>query len=162
MAKYVYIHCDECGRNRSNYAKGLCLQCYWRRYREAHGKQLAENSRRWYRANSEKAKEWASRWRKSNLKRDCERVQRRRARKKGATIKPVDEAAIYERDGHMCMYCGTTRRKLTIDHVVPLASGGSHREDNLVVACGSCNSSKHTSPLKDWLRTRPYSLAWLF
>lgn len=50
-------------------------------------------------------------------------------------------SAIYERDGHKCQYCGSTR-KLTIDHIVPKSKGGSDDWDNLVVACSSCNIKK--------------------
>jgi len=86
---------------------------------------------------------------------------RRRARKNGATIGPVDEAAIYERDGYMCIYCGETHRKLTIDHIEALSNGGPHLEDNLLVACGRCNSSKGTKPFEEWLQTQPKALAWV-
>jgi 5-methylcytosine-specific restriction endonuclease McrA len=30
----------------------------------------------------------------------------------------------------------------TIDHVVAQANGGTHKADNLTIACGACNSSK--------------------
>lgn len=50
-------------------------------------------------------------------------------------------SAIYERDGHKCQYCGSTR-KLTIDHIVPKSKGGTDDWDNLVVACSSCNIKK--------------------
>ena len=51
---------------------------------------------------------------------------------------------IYDRDGGICGYCG---HKLaldgyTVDHVHPLALGGSDEESNLTVACRPCNSSK--------------------
>lgn len=29
-----------------------------------------------------------------------------------------------------------------VDHVYPLSKGGSHREDNLVIACPDCNRRK--------------------
>jgi 5-methylcytosine-specific restriction endonuclease McrA len=31
-----------------------------------------------------------------------------------------------------------------VDHVVPLARGGTHTRDNLATACPSCNISKGT------------------
>ncbi|HEX6293360.1 MAG TPA: HNH endonuclease [Herpetosiphonaceae bacterium] len=47
---------------------------------------------------------------------------------------------------HRCYYCHkpfTSRRKKTIDHVIPIVKGGEHVLSNLVVACQSCNSIKH-------------------
>ena len=52
------------------------------------------------------------------------------------------------------MYCG---KQLTlgtfdacIDHVVPIAKGGNNEDNNLVVACRKCNSSKGTKLLSEW------------
>ena len=33
---------------------------------------------------------------------------------------------------------------LEIDHIVPLAKGGSSQEENLCLACGNCNQAKGT------------------
>lgn len=54
---------------------------------------------------------------------------------------------IFKRDGHTCRYCGATAPdvKLTIDHVTPEALGGTDTPDNLVTACGPCNSGKTSS-----------------
>jgi 5-methylcytosine-specific restriction endonuclease McrA len=40
-----------------------------------------------------------------------------------------------------CLVCGT-ENDLTLDHVVPLISGGTHGIDNMQVLCRSHNSSK--------------------
>lgn len=56
---------------------------------------------------------------------------------------------ILERDGAICCYCGSTD-DLTIDHVTPLARGGSNDLANLVVACRICNSSKGARLLEEW------------
>ena len=63
-----------------------------------------------------------------------------------ADLTPV----ILERDGALCRYCGSVD-DLTIDHVTPLARGGSNDLANLVVACRSCNSSKGARALEEWL-----------
>jgi 5-methylcytosine-specific restriction endonuclease McrA len=54
---------------------------------------------------------------------------------------------IYKRDGHKCQYCGSTR-SLTIDHITPKSRGGKDTWDNLVVACGPCNTRKADRPLE--------------
>ncbi len=50
-------------------------------------------------------------------------------------------SAIYQRDGHKCQYCGSTR-KLTIDHIIPKSKGGADDWDNLVFACSTCHYKK--------------------
>lgn len=54
---------------------------------------------------------------------------------------------ILRRDQHTCRYCGDSAPdvKLTVDHVLPVALGGSDDPTNLVAACGPCNSGKSSS-----------------
>lgn len=54
---------------------------------------------------------------------------------------------ILRRDNHTCQYCGRTAPevKLTVDHVVPKALGGSDDPSNLLTACSECNGGKSSS-----------------
>lgn len=54
---------------------------------------------------------------------------------------------VLRRDGHACRYCGRTAPEvqLTVDHVVPVALGGSDDPTNLVAACSDCNGGKSAS-----------------
>lgn len=69
---------------------------------------------------------------------------RRRALKLGSRIARISRRRVIERDGSTCYLClrTLTSRQVHLDHVVPLARGGSHTEDNLRVACGPCNRRK--------------------
>lgn len=51
---------------------------------------------------------------------------------------------ILRRDSHACQYCGQMAPDvvLHIDHVIPVALGGSDKPDNLVTACKDCNAGK--------------------
>ncbi len=51
---------------------------------------------------------------------------------------------ILRRDNHACRYCGAAAPgvKLTVDHVIPQALGGSSEPSNLVTACPDCNNGK--------------------
>ena len=53
---------------------------------------------------------------------------------------PVVREAVFERDGGVCQYCSATAD--CIDHLVPVAAGGTTRIENLVSACRTCNSIK--------------------
>lgn len=76
-----------------------------------------------------------------------ERERRYRARKNGAPIHDLTAAQwadIKAAYGHRCVYCGRKMQALTQDHITPLIKGGSHTRSNVVPACRSCNSKKHT------------------
>lgn len=51
---------------------------------------------------------------------------------------------VYARHGDICKECGTDEN-LTIDHIIPLARGGTNKLENLQVLCKSCNSRKGAS-----------------
>ena len=46
------------------------------------------------------------------------------------------------RDNFTCRYCRSTEGELTVDHVTPVALGGSDKPDNLVACCKDCNAGK--------------------
>ena len=57
---------------------------------------------------------------------------------------------IFNRDGLCCMYCGHSAPDgalLVLDHITPVASGGTDTAGNLATSCRSCNLSKHAAPL---------------
>lgn len=51
---------------------------------------------------------------------------------------------VLKRDGFKCQYCGATadQNALHIDHITPVARGGSNEMHNLVTACSNCNLGK--------------------
>lgn len=54
-------------------------------------------------------------------------------------------------EGH-CAYCGMrlSYKQFTIDHVIPLSSGGSNHQDNLLPACVYCNRLKASMTLPEF------------
>jgi len=65
-----------------------------------------------------------------------------RARFGRPTLSRARKDAILTRDGAKCRYCKTTVGPFHIDHIKPLARGGSNRDENLCVACATCNFKK--------------------
>lgn len=49
-----------------------------------------------------------------------------------------------KRDRFRCTYCGQagTDVELQVDHIIPVARGGSHHISNLTTACRECNQKK--------------------
>ena len=62
---------------------------------------------------------------------------------------PCSRRGVLARDRETCQYCGTTRRDLTIDHVMPRSRGGKDKWDNVVVACLRCNVTKGSRTPKE-------------
>ena len=51
---------------------------------------------------------------------------------------------VFNRDNYQCKSCGKTQQEteLTVDHIIPLARGGSNDISNLQTLCRSCNQEK--------------------
>jgi 5-methylcytosine-specific restriction enzyme A len=51
---------------------------------------------------------------------------------------------VFERNNYQCQSCGQTfgETKLSIDHIIPLAQGGSNDISNLQTLCLTCNQKK--------------------
>ena len=52
---------------------------------------------------------------------------------------------VYRRDGYRCKMCGASKNdgaELTIDHIKPLADGGTNDINNLQTLCKECNENK--------------------
>jgi len=59
--------------------------------------------------------------------------------------------SVHNRSKGACHYCGRTKGLLTVDHVVPLARGGSWHISNLVGACSKCNSLKGNMSAEEFI-----------
>jgi len=72
-------------------------------------------------------------------------------RKRGAFVADVSRTAVFERDGWECQLCHRAvdpslrypnADAASLDHIVPLARGGTHEPANVQLAHSRCNSSK--------------------
>lgn len=90
-------------------------------------------------------------------KQAIQNAARRRARRANApVVEKINVSEIVARDSSTCYLCGRILEinEVTLDHVVPLARGGSHINENLRVACRSCNGRKKDKLLSelDWVK----------
>lgn len=53
---------------------------------------------------------------------------------------------VFKRDGYRCRECGATNKqtRLHIDHIIPVAKGGTNDLSNLQTLCEECNVAKAT------------------
>lgn len=58
---------------------------------------------------------------------------------------------VFKRDSFTCQYCGKSAPDvvLSVDHIDPVAKGGSNDILNLITSCASCNQGKSDIPLDD-------------
>jgi len=107
----------------------------------------AKKSREWYHANKKRAAARQQQYRQVNYETLIKpAIHKRRALKRAAEgyFSASDWTAIQNRQGHRCAHCGK-RRKLTVDHILPLNRGGSNWPCNIQGLCLSCNCSKQDS-----------------
>lgn len=98
---------------------------------------------------------------KAHARRLYGRKHRHRARRHGAAYEPIDPIKVFERDRWRCQICQVrTPRSLRgtneptapeLDHIMPMALGGSHTLTNVQCACRRCNGEKGARPLGQML-----------
>lgn len=131
-----------------------------REHYEANRQAIIDRSALWNRTNLERRRQIANahrrRARRANPEREALRDQQNRLRR-DARLAGCDRRLVTERDLRRladrqrgcCTYCGE-RRKLTVEHVIPLSRGGRHAIGNIRLACGACNASKRDRLVTEW------------
>lgn len=104
-----------------------------------------------YAKNAARLKAAVSAYRKANpdKKRHLENCRRARKAGNGGTHTLEERQAKFSTCGNVCYYCGRAGR-LTVDHMIPLKRGGTNDIANIVPACRSCNSRKHTRTAEEY------------
>lgn len=83
------------------------------------------------------------------------RQRRGRILKAGGTHTKEDVEAINKRQKYKCAECGvSTRYTYDVDHIMPLALGGSTAASNLQILCPTCNRSKSAMHPVDFAKRR--------
>jgi 5-methylcytosine-specific restriction endonuclease McrA len=105
----------------------------------------AGRAARWRNRNIERARANARKWH-SDPENGRAHDQKRRALKRNApgTHTAADLIAILKAQNHRCAYCRSDLRKAKrhVDHIQPLARGGSNDRANLQYLCAPCNLAK--------------------
>ena len=118
------------------------IRIYDKAYREANREKECAWQKAYREANREKIRIYDKAWREANPEKRCATRARRNARKNGAAGQATAEQRAARQDyyGGRCYICGAPAEAM--DHVIPLARGGSNWPANLRPICRSCNSMK--------------------
>lgn len=133
--------------------------------READRKRYAENpaparsnAQQYQRANAEKVRLYRAQWGKDNPDKVLEISRNRRARKKGAegshTAEDIHRIWVLQRG--LCAACRKRMKEYHVDHIVPLAKGGSNYWTNLQLLHPQCNHRKKDKDPIDFMQTQGF------
>lgn len=98
----------------------------------------------------EKNPEYHSSYKKKNREKENEYYHRRRTRQLlqgDFTILEKETRRLYSSG---CIACDS-HEDISIDHIIPISRGGRHSVGNLQPMCISCNSSKGTQLMVEWI-----------
>jgi 5-methylcytosine-specific restriction endonuclease McrA len=147
-ANYVKNHRKETtDRERERRHKNI------ERYREVDQKRNQSEARKawkreyrrlYYAKNKDKLQAYNREWMKAHKEEMGRHHANRRSRKKQlpCTLTQLEWQEILVENGYRCFYCGATDIPLNQEHKIPVSRGGGYTRENIVPACGSCNSQK--------------------
>ena len=123
---------------------------YQKAHRTAHPEQVSASKKAYRAEHLEQEKARKKAYHAAHLEQAKTQKNRRRARKSGAAVNDFTHAqwmTLQAAFDHRCAYCGKRAKgKLTQDHITPVTQHGPYTLHNIVPACKSCNSKKHTGP----------------
>lgn len=133
-----------------------CVNAATVRHSRLNPEMARKRKSKWRLAHPDKVRESQRRRRLANPEVSRVVVRRRRARMAGGgnhTVEDIQE--LLARQGYECKVCGIDiSRKYHVDHVVPIARGGSNWPSNLQILCPPCNHSKSAACMEEWLPRR--------
>lgn len=134
--------CAEC--DERYFAKGLCVNHYYVKKR---------------RENPQPSRQAVKRWKKSNKAAARVHNLTYKARKKCAsgrhTKSDIETLMVLQRN--RCVVCHDDISKIyEVDHIIPLARGGSNDKRNIQLLCPSCNRRKQARDPIDFMQDRGF------
>jgi len=134
--------------------KGHVLDKNHPKFKELEKEYIRRKSIEWYEKNRESAIDAAKTYQKNNLDRARIKNQKRRAKRKkiggSHTLEEIEQ--MLEDQNCQCNCCGEilTKSNKHLDHIMPVALGGSNSIENLQWLCQFCNISKSDKHPDEW------------
>lgn len=129
-------------------------EAYLKQWQQEHQEEQRIYKRMYYLSHQEELREHAKQYGKTEQGRLVNKAHkhRRKAQKlaAGGSYTARDIHLQLERQKHKCYWCHKKLEQYHIDHVIPLARGGSNAPDNLVLACPRCNMSRKDRLPHEW------------
>ena len=147
-------YCKIC---RSEYSKipNPKRKAYERQYKLDHKDKEYARRRKWRLEHPERTKAIMARYRASEYGKLDRHARSLKRRAIGTPEKEVVAEVVNEYGG-LCPYCNQWIKKGHIDHIVPISANGTNGRNNLVYCCDSCNTSKGSKSLLEFMMYRSY------
>lgn len=127
-----------------------------------HHKKMQETSPEYRAKNVIKAIKWMKDNPDRSKKLQHAISQRHNARKRGSTIGPIDYDKILIESCGLCGICLLPLgNRIDYDHIVPLARGGTHTQDNIQATHSICNRCKNARLMSELSENQIQSMAQL-
>ncbi len=131
------------------------------KWRASNPDKVKMSSAKWYVNNTAKANATNTKWRINNPKSVRIHYQNRRAKEKmiGGKLSVGLSDRLMKLQRGKCACCGLPLgEKYHLDHIMPLALGGSNTDDNIQLLRSQCNHQKHAKHPVDFMQQRGYLL----
>lgn len=125
-----------------------------RRHKERRRDHYIEKQRKYRSANREEYNLYQRKWRANNSERVRATVANRKSAQGHHTADDIKRLLIEQR--RHCAACNADLNKTGyhVDHIQPLARGGTNWPDNLQILCPHCNLSKGAKDPVEWAQSR--------
>ena len=144
-----------------NSARSECLSCRQlqkdKDYQK-HRQHIDEKNARWAEENRAKHLQIKRNYYINNPEQAAASAKAMKARRRGAeghfTKEDIDN--LKEAQKMKCVACEVDLNEsgYHVDHIVPIAAGGSNYPENLQLLCPSCNISKNSRPMHEWMQKK--------
>lgn len=122
---------------------------YWSEREEA-----IKRARQWKLDNPERARIAQKNWEIKNFEKVRARQAEKRAKQPIGSYTHADIRRLFAIQKGLCVGCGASiTKKHHVDHVIPIARGGTNWPDNLQLLCPHCNQSKSARDPFEWAQS---------
>jgi hypothetical protein len=127
-----------------------------KKYAEDNAGKIKEYRIGYYFNNSDLIKAKVKQYVKEHPEKARANYQNYRARRMNAEgeISGIDILSLHMSQDGKCYLCSNIMEEYHVEHKVPLSRGGTNLPDNIALSCPTCNQSKHTKTVEEYIEYR--------